>query len=203
MLSANAVARRHDDAGRPDLDVELVDLSGRERLLLVVRMVRPVGQRARRIELAVRRAQPALRDRRARIERALEDDFLPGGSNTRRIDEQVGVGRCRGEERLQRHRPGDLGRLRERRRGEREAVAQRVVGERRRLRRRRGGETHALGVEVEARPLGARERPFVFLARHELLAGVAHLQQHLRLLSQPLSMPLRKWSKNLRCRPTP
>src|SRR5882672_9716753 len=31
----DAVARRHHDAGRPDLDVELVDLSGDERLFLV------------------------------------------------------------------------------------------------------------------------------------------------------------------------
>ena len=75
-MSADPIARRHHDAGRPDLDVQLVHLAGRERLPLVVGVIRPVGQRQLRVELAVRGAQPALRDRRVRIERALEGDLL-------------------------------------------------------------------------------------------------------------------------------
>ena len=49
----DAVASGHHDAGRPDLDVELVHLAGRERLRLVVRVVRAVRQRQLRIELPV------------------------------------------------------------------------------------------------------------------------------------------------------
>src|SRR3954462_13815370 len=56
----NPVALRDDEAGRPDLDVELVDLSRRERLSLVVRVIGPVRHRKYRVELAVRGAQPTL-----------------------------------------------------------------------------------------------------------------------------------------------
>src|SRR6266849_7002906 len=49
VLSADregdAVTRRNDDAGGPDLDVELADLAWFERLLLVVSVERAVGQR--------------------------------------------------------------------------------------------------------------------------------------------------------------
>ena len=38
------VAGRGDDRGRPQLDVELGDLARLERLLLVVRVIGPVGQ---------------------------------------------------------------------------------------------------------------------------------------------------------------
>src|SRR5215470_18589537 len=41
---AETMAGRDHDARRPDLDVELVHLTGRERLLLVVRVVGPIGQ---------------------------------------------------------------------------------------------------------------------------------------------------------------
>src|SRR2546430_11409070 len=71
----HAVAGRHDDAGRPDLDVELDRRAGRERLLLVVGMPGAVRPRELRIELAVRGAQPSLPDWRMRIERALEHDL--------------------------------------------------------------------------------------------------------------------------------
>src|SRR5215207_8566345 len=75
-LKLHPVSPRDDDAGWPDLDVELVDLAGRERLSLVVRVVRPPFFRALRVEFAVRRPQPALRDRRVRVDRPLEDDLL-------------------------------------------------------------------------------------------------------------------------------
>ena len=72
----DAIARRHHDRGRPDLDIELDHLAGLERLLLVVGVIGPVGRRELLVELAVRGAQPALADRRMRIDGALEDDFL-------------------------------------------------------------------------------------------------------------------------------
>src|SRR4029450_5100892 len=45
----DAVPRGHDDAGRPDLDVELVDLARVQGLDLVVGVVRPVGPRQIRV----------------------------------------------------------------------------------------------------------------------------------------------------------
>src|SRR5215471_7749249 len=50
---AEAVAGRHHDRRRPDLDVELVDLARCERLHLVVGVIGPVGQRELGVELPV------------------------------------------------------------------------------------------------------------------------------------------------------
>src|SRR5262245_28753414 len=58
----HTVALRHDDRGRDDLDVELVDLAGLERLLLVVGMVGPERQGELLVELAMRGAQPGVAD---------------------------------------------------------------------------------------------------------------------------------------------
>src|SRR5262245_15173873 len=69
---ADAIAGRHHDRGRPDLDVELDDLALLERLLLVVGVIGPPGRRELLVELAMRRTQPPLRDRRVRIDGALE-----------------------------------------------------------------------------------------------------------------------------------
>jgi hypothetical protein len=66
----------HDNAGRPDLDVELDGLARGERLDFVVRVVRAIGEAQLDIELAVRCAKPSLSDWRVRVERALEHDFL-------------------------------------------------------------------------------------------------------------------------------
>src|SRR5882672_9761990 len=59
----DAVARRQRRAARPDLDVDLDDLARLELLRLVVRVPGLVRARALRIELPLRRAQPALRHR--------------------------------------------------------------------------------------------------------------------------------------------
>ena len=40
----------------------------------------------------------------------------------------------------------------------------------------------AVGVQIELGPLRARQRPFVLGARHEFLAGMADVEQHLGLL---------------------
>jgi hypothetical protein len=50
------------DARRPDLDVKLDRLARRQRLELVVRVVRAVRERPHGIELAVRGARPPLPD---------------------------------------------------------------------------------------------------------------------------------------------
>src|SRR6266849_291264 len=72
---ADAVALRHHDRGRPDLDVELDRFAGGERPFLVVAVPGPIGQALFAIELAVRGAQPAEPDRRARIVAADEHDL--------------------------------------------------------------------------------------------------------------------------------
>src|SRR5436190_21813473 len=59
---ADAMTFRHDDRGRPDLNVEFDDLALLERLLLVMRVIGPIRLRQRLVELAVRGAQPALPD---------------------------------------------------------------------------------------------------------------------------------------------
>src|SRR5215471_2503966 len=73
---ADAKTLRHRDRGRHDLDLDLIDLAGPERLLLLMRVIRPVRQRQRLVEFAMRGAQPALADRGMRIECALERDLL-------------------------------------------------------------------------------------------------------------------------------
>src|SRR5262249_57799466 len=58
----DAVALRHHDTGRDDLDVELIDRARVERLLFIVRVIGPEQERQFLVELAVRGAEPALPD---------------------------------------------------------------------------------------------------------------------------------------------
>jgi len=58
------VTFRQRDAGRPDLDVDLIDLVRGQLLLFVVRMIGAVWQRQIGVELAMGAAQPPLGDRR-------------------------------------------------------------------------------------------------------------------------------------------
>jgi hypothetical protein len=48
-----AIAGGDDDAGRPDLDIELVNLAGHQQLFLVMRMIGLPFGRFRRVEFAV------------------------------------------------------------------------------------------------------------------------------------------------------
>jgi len=88
---SHAVALRHDDAGRDDLDVELIDPAGFERLLLVVGVIGAERQGELLVELAMRGAQPALSDRGMRVERPLEHDFLHVGREHPQHQEDVGI----------------------------------------------------------------------------------------------------------------
>src|ERR1039458_9150228 len=80
----------HHDAGRPDFDVELDLLAELERPFLVVRVPGPVGPRQGRVELAMRGAQPAQPDRRARVVGADESDVLAGRIDQRSEERRVG-----------------------------------------------------------------------------------------------------------------
>src|SRR5581483_9913935 len=177
-----AIAFRQDNAGRPDLDIDLVDLAGGELLLLVMRMVGPVWQRQLWIELAVRAAQPPLSDRGVGVQRSLERDLLEVRRECAHHQEQVGIfGRRRYPE-PGGDRAGDLGFLLERFRQEGYAFAHSGIGHSSRRRLRAGRERHVSGMEIEFGPLRARERPFILMPLDELLARMADLEQDLRLL---------------------
>src|SRR5205823_8605672 len=52
----------YDDRRRPELDVERCSFPRLERLRFIVRVIRPILHRKRRVELAVRSAQPPPRN---------------------------------------------------------------------------------------------------------------------------------------------
>src|SRR5215213_7339292 len=56
----DAVAGRDNDRRRPDFDVQFGNIAWLQRLLLVVRVVRPPRLRQLLVELAMRGAQPTL-----------------------------------------------------------------------------------------------------------------------------------------------
>jgi hypothetical protein len=87
----DAISRWHDNAGRPDLDIDLVDLPRFERLDLVMGMVRPVRLSQLLIELAMRHAKPSLRDRRMRIQGAPEHDLPEVRAEYANDEKQIGV----------------------------------------------------------------------------------------------------------------
>ena len=89
----DAVAGGHHDRSRPQFHIKRHHLARRERLALVVGVVRAVVGGELGIELAVRGAQPALGDRRVGIERPLERDLLEIGREHPDDEEDVGVSR--------------------------------------------------------------------------------------------------------------
>src|SRR5712672_3042622 len=62
-VEPDAMAFPEDHAGRPDFHVDANYLVGLQPLAIFMRVVRPMGQGKRRIELSMRRSQPALGDR--------------------------------------------------------------------------------------------------------------------------------------------
>src|SRR3954462_3335993 len=189
------ISRRNHDARGPDLDVELHRHAGLERLLLIVRVPRPVRQALRPVDLAVRGAQPALSDRRLGIERSLEQQLLPGGLEDAQDDEEIGVAGRRRSKQLEHGWAGNLHFLLDEH-GEGEPVAlrrrERIVAERLRRSRRLARQARAVRVEIKARPLRAGERPFVLVAQDELLPRVAHLELHARLPVPAVALPLQE-----------
>ena len=85
------IARRHYNRGRPDFDVELDRLAGYERPFLVVAYAMVDRAAIFRIELAMRRAQPAEPNWHARIIRTDEGDLFAGWIESTQHQEQVGV----------------------------------------------------------------------------------------------------------------
>ena len=73
----NSVSRRHNDAGRPDLHVQFIYLSGRKRLQYIVSVVRPVLGAHFSVKLPVRGPEPTLANRRVWVMRSLENHLAP------------------------------------------------------------------------------------------------------------------------------
>ena len=72
---ANPIAARDHDAGGPDFDVKFVHLSGRQKLLLIMRVVGTIVRGKLEVELSMGSPKPSLADRRVRIHRPLEDNL--------------------------------------------------------------------------------------------------------------------------------
>ncbi len=87
----NPVFSRYDNTRRPNLYIQIDDFTARQWLSLTVDVVGAVFFRQLGIELSVRCSQPALADRRVRIELALKDDFFPVGGEHSKHEEDVGV----------------------------------------------------------------------------------------------------------------
>lgn len=81
----------------------------------------------------MRRAKPALTDRRVRIKRALEYNLLPVWFEDAEDQEQIGIAGRRSDKQLCHQRTSDLCLLLERQRVKRDAITQRLVVEPRRV----------------------------------------------------------------------
>ena len=129
----------------------------------------------------MRGTQPALPDRRVRIDGALEHDLLKVGRKHPQHHEDIGVGRRGRHVEFEGAWAGDLGLVRQRRRQEGDAVAHGVEPQHLlrlgRLRAKRA----VCRIEIELRPLGAFERPFAFGPLDEAV-DMTHLKPHRRLL---------------------
>ena len=87
----NPVPGRHSDAGRPDFDIELVNFTRHKALDLVMGMIRAIIQRSFKVQLTVRRPQPAERNRRMGVIRALESHLFHVGRENPDDEKEIGV----------------------------------------------------------------------------------------------------------------
>ena len=122
-----------------------------------------------------------MRDRRVRVERALERDLLHVRREDAHDEKQVRVRRLRRHEELGRDRPGDLRLARQGRREKGHAVAQARVADAGVLPERLACEALVGRIQIELRPARARERPLALVTLEEFLPGMPHLQHDPRL----------------------
>src|SRR5206468_5828438 len=134
---------------------------------------------------------------RVRIERALEGDLAQVRREETDDQEQISVARLRRDVELGGERPGDLGLALERRREEREAFAETGVAHVVVARQRLADETVIARIQVEPRPLSARQRPFALLPLDEPLTGMADLEQDPGLLRPSRVLALQEVAEEL------
>src|SRR5665809_35035 len=111
----------------------------------------------------MRSPQPSLSDRSVRVQCTLKDQFLIRRREHPYDEKEVGVGRGRRDEELCRYRSGYLDILNPWWGAEGNSVTQGLVG-RLTWRDRVGAEARSCGVEIQACPTGARERPLTLSA---------------------------------------
>ena len=170
-------------------------MSWGQRLLFIVRVPGAVRQRARRIGLAVRGAQPTQCDRGARVVRPDERHLDALRIKDPQRQKNIGVGGVAGQAQPGRDRPRDLHGLSQRTSGKRQAFGAGVVGE---LGFGLGlgrVQAHAVGVQVVAGPLGAGQGPLVLTAPDKGLAWVADVELHPRGLIPAVVFALEEMAK--------
>ncbi len=144
----------------------------------VMGVVRAPLQAERRIDFAVRGPEPAHGDRRQGIDGADELHLLHLRGEHPEHHEEVRVLRARGDVEMSAQWTGDLRRLGQRFAQEGDALREPEIAGGGRLGRWLEGQRRAPGVEEQLGPACARQRPFRFMALHESVAGMAHLQAH-------------------------
>ena len=112
---SDPVASRNDNGGRPDFHVEFYGNAWFEWLKFIVSMIRPVGLRQLSIQLAMRSPQPTLGDRRVWVDGPDEHNFAQVRCVDLEHQEQIGIGRTRGDKKLGGNWAGDFGFLLQRR----------------------------------------------------------------------------------------
>src|SRR6185312_3744045 len=125
-----------------------------------MRVEGPIRQAALAVELAVRGAQPALRDRSMWILCALESHLAAIRRENTQNEKDVCIS-CRGRhKKFRRRRARYLHRLRERTHVKGQTIAHRVVIDTRDILDGLTNKLAIVGVEIEFRPLRTRDRPF-------------------------------------------
>ena len=117
----------------------------------------------------MRRPEPALGDRRVRVERPLEYHLAQVRREQANDNEQIGIGRFGGDEQLCRERTGDFDLLRFRRKQKGHPLAEAgiaVQGVRVRL---LGPKREVAAIEKQLAPFGSGKRPFPLAARFEAI----------------------------------
>src|SRR6266545_6708366 len=108
-VEPDAMAFPEDHAGRPDLHVYANHFVGLQPLAILMRVVGAIGQGERRVELAVRRAQPALGDRDGLALLAQLENVFAARSDVAQRRENVHVFGGAGDPQHQHDRPGHFG----------------------------------------------------------------------------------------------
>src|SRR3990170_3876699 len=174
---ADPVARWNNNARGPDLDLELDHLARRQWPLLVVGVIGAIGSAEGGVELPLRGPEPSLADGSVGIDGALEHHLFPVRREDPEHQEDVGVRRRGGHEKLRRRRSGDLHLLVQRWREEGDALPEGLVHDAPGCGRRRPAEARIDGVEVELRPPRAGDGPLVLEAPDEAIEA-ANLELH-------------------------
>src|SRR3984957_12339283 len=180
----DAISCWHDDAGRPNLDINLVNLPLRERLYFFMAVLVPIRLPQLLFELAVRHAKPALRDRRVRIKRPPKYDFPEVRREDTNDEKQIGTLRRGRDPQFRGNGSCYLRLSAKRRRQKSNAIAKAVIcGFRGYLWGDLGRQRLRGWIKIELCPFRTRQRPRRFMTLDEFFTGMPDLQLDLGLFS--------------------